>query len=80
MPRPEEISNEPTRAVVDDMMQQTEQALQSSARAAAELNELRQRADDALDWKKQLNRHSWLAMGLAMAASVVVFLAFQRRR
>jgi len=77
---PEQIREAPTSAVLDDMMQETQRALQSSARAAAELNELRRRADEALDWRTQLRRHSWLGMGLAMAAAVLLFLAFHPKR
>lgn len=77
--KPGEIRGEATRDVVDDMMTQTQRALESSARAAEELNELKRRANDALDWRKQLDRHSWLGMGIAIAASVLLFVAFHRR-
>ena len=79
-PMPDQMRNEPTRTVVDDMMQQTEKALQSSARAAAELNELRRRTDEALDWRKQLSRHPGFQLGLAVAVAVVVYMAFSRKR
>jgi hypothetical protein len=76
---PEEIRKEPPRAVVDDMMQETQRALQSSARAATELNELRRRADAVLDWKKQAHLGSWLGMGTAVTASILLFLAFRHK-
>jgi hypothetical protein len=79
-PIPEDIQGKPVREVVDDLMQQSEAALRSTARATAELRELTHRADEALDWQTQLNRHSWLAMGLAIGASVLIFLAFSRNR
>jgi uncharacterized membrane protein (DUF106 family) len=77
---PEEIRKQPTSEVVDDMMQRTQEALESSARAAAELNELRRRTDQAMDWRKQLQRHTWLPMALAMGASVALFVLFHRKR
>jgi hypothetical protein len=77
---PIDVRNKPAGEVLDDMMNQSQQALQSTARAAAELNELRRRADEALDWRTQLNRHSWAAMGLAIGAAALLFLLFARRR
>ncbi len=77
---PENIRDKPVREIVDDMMEQSQRALQSSARATAELNELRRRADEAMDWREQLNRHSWLAIALAMGVAALIFLAFSRNR
>ncbi len=77
-PIPEEIRKQPTGAVVDDLMQQTQSALETGARAAAELNELRRRSEEAVDWRKQLQRHSWLPMALAAGASVLIFMLFHR--
>jgi ElaB/YqjD/DUF883 family membrane-anchored ribosome-binding protein len=78
-PSPEDLRNKPVSAVMDDIMHQSEAALQSGARATAELNELRRRADEALDWQTQLERHRWLALGLAAGASVLLFLLFSRK-
>jgi hypothetical protein len=77
---PENIRDKPVREIVDDMMEQSQRALQSSARATAELNELRRRADEAMDWREQLNRHSWLAIALATGVAALIFLAFSRNR
>lgn len=77
---PEEIRQEPTKAVVEDMLQQSQQALASGQRVAAEMNELKRRADEALDWRKQLIRGPWLGIGLAIATSTLVFLLFRRSR
>ncbi len=77
---PEDIHQKPVGEVVEDIMQQSRSALESGARATAELEDLKQRADDALDWRKQLDRHSWLAMGLAMGVSILLFMALAPRR
>lgn len=76
---PQDLRNKPIHDVVDDIVHQSEEALRSTTRATAEMNELIHRADEALDWRTQLNRHNWLAMGLAMGASVLLFLAFRRK-
>ena len=62
--------------VVDDVMKQSQEVLQRGAAVTAEVNELRRRADDALDWRKQLRNHTGLAAAVAFGATVLVLLAF----
>jgi len=76
----DDIHNKPASAVMDDLMRQSEAALESGARATAELHELKRRADEVLDWRKQLNQHSWALLGAAAGAAVLVFLVFRRHR
>ncbi|HEY7388774.1 MAG TPA: hypothetical protein VH640_09700 [Bryobacteraceae bacterium] len=78
-PNTEEIQHETTSAVVDDMLQQTQQALASGQRVAAEMHELKRRADEAMDWRKQFARSPWLGVGLAVATFALVFLLFRRK-
>jgi len=75
-----DIQSKPIRAVVDDMMQQSQQALESGARVTAGMNELRRRGDEFLDWRRHVQRHPWLPLGLAVGLSVLVYLAFARKR
>lgn len=74
----EDIHKKPIGQVVDDLMQQSQEALKSGARVTAELNELKQRAEDAMDWRKQLKRHSGLAMGAGIGASFLMFLLLRK--
>ncbi len=76
----ESIQAKPTREIVDDVMQQAERALESGARATAEVNELKRRADETLDWRKQFDRHPGIAMALVAGLSILLYLAFSRRR
>jgi hypothetical protein len=75
-----QIQNKPTGEVVEDVLAQSHEALERAAKATAELEELKRRGEDALDWRKQLHRHSWLALGLAAGVSVLLFLVFKPRR
>ncbi len=76
----DDIHNKPASAVMDDLMRQSEAALESGARATAELHELKRRAGEALDWRKQLNQHSWALLGAAAGAAIPIFLIFRRHR
>ena len=69
----ENIRNRPTDAVMEDMLVNSQRALEDGARATAEINELKRRVDDVLDWRKQLDRHPWLT--LSVVTSVVALTA-----
>jgi hypothetical protein len=75
-PSSPELRTKPVGEVVDDVMKQSQDLLQRGAAVTAEVNELRRRADDALDWRKQLRTHTGLAAGVAFVATVLVVLAF----
>jgi hypothetical protein len=77
--RTEDIRNKPVGEMVDDVMQQSQQVLQAGARVTAEVNELKRRADEALDWRKQLDRHPWVLLGSAVGAAVLLFWVFSRK-
>ena len=83
------LRNEPLGEVVEDVMRQsdlalekTQEALETGARVTAELNELRRRAGEALDWRKQAGqiwRSPWLPMAGAIAGAILLYVLFSRR-
>jgi ElaB/YqjD/DUF883 family membrane-anchored ribosome-binding protein len=79
MPEEQDIHTKPTRAVVEDVIQQSHQALESGARLAAEVDELTRRADNVLDWRMQVQRHPWLPLGAAAGVAVLFYLVFSKR-
>jgi len=97
MPQSSESGNlrgRPAAQIVEDLVEQSQEALEAGAhataelqdalragaQATAELNDIRRRADEALDWRVQLRRHPWLPMVAAIGTSVLLYAAFARRR
>jgi hypothetical protein len=76
---PENIRKEPVGQVVDNLMKETQEALESGTRVTANLNELKRRAEEATDWRKQLNRHGGIVAGLVAGTSLLLFLLIRRR-
>jgi ElaB/YqjD/DUF883 family membrane-anchored ribosome-binding protein len=66
--------------IVDDVMNQTQQALRSAARASEEVHELERRAQDALDWRKQLREHPWVPLGFAAGIAILVYAFASSRK
>ncbi len=74
------VSEKHVGELIDDVMKQSQETLEKGARITSELNELRRRADDALDWRKQLRERPWVQFGLAVGACVLVAaVVFSRR-
>ena len=78
-PNPENIRHKPAGQVMDDILDESREILQRGARATAELEQLKRRADQALDWRAQFDHHPWLGLGLASAVAVLVFLVITRK-
>ena len=73
------LENKAVGEIMDDVMKQSQETLQRGARITAELNELKQRADDALDWRKQLRAHPWWGLGVAVGACVLLAALVSRK-
>lgn len=76
---PEDIRQKSTSEVADDLMKQSQEILERGARVTAELDELKHRAEDAMNWRKQLSAHSGLALSLTAGVSFLLFLVLRKR-
>jgi hypothetical protein len=72
-----DLQKKPVGELMDDVMEQSEDVLRRGAAVTAELNELRQRADKAMDWRRHLHRRPWLS-GIAVAAFGFLVVAISR--
>ena len=75
----EELSSRPSGELMEDVVSRSEQALEFAARASEEMHELERRAQEALNWRKQLSRHPWVPLGLAIGVAIVGYLAWHSR-
>lgn len=73
-----DIQNKPVKELTDDVMKQSKQVLETGARVTAELNELKRRADDALDWRKQISKHPWFPVAAAVGVAVLGYMIFSK--
>lgn len=84
---PDRPETQSTGELVDDVMRRTQEAvrrsqeaLESGARATAEIHELERRARDAMDWRKQVRLHPWAAFGMACGAVLLLWMLVRPRR
>jgi hypothetical protein len=75
----EDLKQKPIRELIEDVTASSREALEKGARAAAEVTELETRARQAMDWRRQLDRHPWLLLGIAIGAVVLLYIAIPSR-
>jgi hypothetical protein len=74
-----DLRNKPVRELTDDVMRQSSQVLETGAQVTAELREIKRRADEALDWRKQVEKHAWVPLAAAVSLAILGYMAFARR-
>ena len=73
-----EFMKKPIGELVEDVMDESQDVLERGARLTAEVNELRRRAREATDWRKQLERHSGPLLCAAMGISLVMSFVLRK--